>query len=149
MCPETGSCSRREFCVKVSQMAAVAGAAALGIASCTTKNSETFQTTVLDLNQPQYQPLQAIGGAAYATNESVIVYRASVTQVNAFSSACTHLGCTLPLPNNGVIVCGCHSSTFDTQGNVTGGPATSNLTKYYASLTGMTITISDKPLSQS
>ena len=42
----------------------------------------------------------------------------------ALSAVCTHLGCvTRHDPEQDVIVCPCHGSTFDLAGRVTGGPA--------------------------
>jgi Rieske Fe-S protein len=149
MGPQCNTCSRRAFCIKLSQMAITTAAVVYGLSSCTNKLSENGagvlaagQTLTIDLTLPQNAVLLNAGGAAYAANGLMIVYRASATQVNAFSSTCTHQGCALPLPVNGVITCGCHFSTFDTQGNVTGGPATSNLQTFPAVLNGATIMIS-------
>lgn len=41
---------------------------------------------------------------------------------SAFSLTCTHLGCTLEQTTDG-FTCPCHASRFDTDGNVTHGPA--------------------------
>lgn len=44
--------------------------------------------------------------------------------VFAVSAVCTHLGCiTRYHANEGMIACPCHGSQFDTDGNVTHGPA--------------------------
>lgn len=46
----------------------------------------------------------------------------------AFTSVCTHEGCDVPAPDaGGEIVCPCHGSRFDANGDVTGGPAKSSL----------------------
>ena len=150
MCIDEKDCTRREFCERVSQLALVAGAAICGLNSCAKSNSSggggsilsPGQTVTLDLTLPAYQALQTSGGSAYAQNEQIIVYRDSETQAHAFSSSCTHQGCKLPLPVNGTITCGCHQARFDTQGKVTRGPATRNLTAYNATINGTTITLS-------
>ena len=49
----------------------------------------------------------------------------------AFSSACTHQGCTLNAQKDREIVCPCHSSKFDlNDGAVLGGPAEDPLPEY-------------------
>lgn len=40
----------------------------------------------------------------------------------AISVVCTHLGCTIRVTDSG-FDCPCHGSQYDTDGNVTGGPA--------------------------
>ncbi len=94
----------------------------------------------LDLNQAAYTTLNAVGKSVYATvpanNDKLIVLRLSNTEISAFSSKCTHQGCQVNLPSNGVAVCPCHNSRFDTSGKVVSGPATKDLTKYSAILSG-------------
>lgn len=44
--------------------------------------------------------------------------------LTAFSRICTHLGCTVPLPDRTQnIECGCHGSRFRADGSLVGGPA--------------------------
>ncbi len=44
--------------------------------------------------------------------------------LTAYSCICTHLGCTVPLPDQAQnIECGCHGSRFKTDGSLLGGPA--------------------------
>ena len=43
--------------------------------------------------------------------------------LEVFSSHCTHLGCTIHRAENGQLLCPCHGSTFDLEGNPTKGPA--------------------------
>jgi cytochrome b6-f complex iron-sulfur subunit len=40
----------------------------------------------------------------------------------AISTTCTHLGCIVSISDTG-FACPCHGSRYDTDGNVTGGPA--------------------------
>jgi Rieske Fe-S protein len=55
---------------------------------------------------------------------SVVVTRPSAGQVHAFSSTCTHLGCTVNRVSGGKIFCPCHGSTFNANtGAVLQGPA--------------------------
>lgn len=43
-------------------------------------------------------------------------------KVAAISTTCTHLGCSVGISDTG-FACPCHGSRYDTDGNVTGGPA--------------------------
>lgn len=48
--------------------------------------------------------------------------------LTAYSRICTHLGCTVPLPDQAQnIECGCHGSRFKADGSLLGGPADRSL----------------------
>lgn len=51
----------------------------------------------------------------------------------AISVVCTHLGCTIRVTDSG-FDCPCHGSQYDTDGNVTGGPAPRPLDWYQVAL---------------
>jgi Rieske Fe-S protein len=58
----------------------------------------------------------------------VVLIRQSGQSVHAFSSRCTHLGCTVNEVANGRIFCPCHGSVFDAStGAVLQGPASAPL----------------------
>ena len=58
----------------------------------------------------------------------VVVTRDSSGNVHAFSSSCTHLGCTVSQVSGGKIFCPCHGSVFDANtGAVVQGPASTPL----------------------
>jgi nitrite reductase/ring-hydroxylating ferredoxin subunit len=105
----------------------------------------------IDLTLSANSALKTVGGAMYVTlpsnNDKMIVVRNSNTEVSAFSSVCTHMGCQVDLPSNGVATCPCHGSKFTDKGVVTTGPALSNLKLYYAQLQGDFIYIDSTPLS--
>lgn len=48
-------------------------------------------------------------------------------QTKVFSSHCTHLGCTINKMEGDKLVCPCHGSAFDMDGNATKGPAVRSL----------------------
>lgn len=49
--------------------------------------------------------------------------------LQALGMTCSHLGCQVR-PRGGFLLCPCHGSTFDTQGEVVRGPAPKGLTRY-------------------
>lgn len=55
------------------------------------------------------------------TDDFIIINKEEETKV--FSSRCTHLGCKINKSKNGQLLCPCHGSTFDLNGNATKGPA--------------------------
>ncbi len=64
-------------------------------------------------------------------NQKSYVVRATEGYFYAMSAICTHLGCiTNWKSDESVIVCPCHGSKFDTQGNVIAGPAPGALPRY-------------------
>lgn len=79
-----------------------------------------------------------VGGVIKVNAQDVTVMISQPTEgtFKAFSSACTHQGCTVNVQNNN-IVCPCHSSYFDPKnGNVTGGPAEEPLPEYPVKVEG-------------
>ena len=54
-------------------------------------------------------------------NNFVVINKEDKTKV--FSSRCTHLGCKIDKSKNDQLLCPCHGSTFDLNGNATKGPA--------------------------
>lgn len=64
------------------------------------------------------------GGGLVLADQRVVLVR-SGDEVHAFSSTCTHQGCTVDGVTDGVITCPCHGSEFDAAtGDVVTGPAT-------------------------
>ena len=59
--------------------------------------------------------------------ECIIVTNAD--QISVFSSHCSHLGCAINETKNGNLVCPCHGSSFDENGNPVKGPAIKPLKK--------------------
>ncbi len=50
-------------------------------------------------------------------------------KISVLSARCTHLGCKINEHSNNQLICPCHGSAFDFNGNVTKGPATKPLKK--------------------
>ncbi|WAP54574.1 Rieske (2Fe-2S) protein [Streptomyces sp. S465] len=64
------------------------------------------------------------GGGMVFKDHKVVVTQPSAGEFKAFSSICTHAGCSVGEVSGGTINCPCHRSRFDiTDGSVKGGPA--------------------------
>ncbi|MBU3686582.1 MAG: Rieske (2Fe-2S) protein [Mycobacterium sp.] len=108
--------------------AAVAGAVPL--AGCA-KPDQTDQAGQAGQSPPIGQPLAPT--ADVPEGGGIIVKETVLTQprpgeFKGFVARCTHSGCLLAEVKNGSIVCACHGSRFDLNGQVTRGPATAPLT---------------------
>lgn len=64
----------------------------------------------------------------FTFHKDVIVVNNS-DMISVYSSKCTHLGCNIGQAVNGEMVCPCHGSKFDTDGNPLNGPAVRPLQK--------------------
>ena len=81
-------------------------------------------------------------------NKAFIFYKDAIIinsqgKTSVYSSKCTHLGCTISHTENGELVCPCHGSRFDKEGNPLKGPAVKPLEKLAFELdkSGQQITI--------
>ena len=61
---------------------------------------------------------------SFAGNYLIINHKEKTT---VFSAHCTHLGCTINKTEMGRLVCPCHGSEYDLEGNVVKGPAWKSL----------------------
>lgn len=83
-----------------------------------------------------------VGGCAVFPDHKVVVTQPSEGDFKAFSSVCTHQGCTVSASTDGVIPCGCHGSHFSlADGSVVQGPATSPLSEVAITVDGDSITL--------
>lgn len=69
------------------------------------------------------------------TNNIVSFYRDFLVinkkhKIKVLSSHCTHLGCIINKEENGRLICPCHGSEFDLNGNAVKGPAYKPLPSY-------------------
>ncbi|KDQ66551.1 Rieske (2Fe-2S) protein [Streptomyces halstedii] len=107
--------------------AALAGAAGLGAAACSTDSKlghakNPTPTAPVELGSPDEVP---VGGAKLYREQRVVVSCPSKGQYKAFSAQCTHAGCVLDKVEGNEGNCPCHGSRFDmTTGEALRGPAT-------------------------
>ena len=159
---EECGCSRRDFLSKsFKSLSAIAlgSFAVTFINACSEDDSPTSPSSsgddntggtveiTVDISQSENSALQnvggivALGGNAIDSN-GIFLIRESASSVIALSRTCTHQACQVgAFSNDGVATCPCHGSSFNTSGNVLGGPAGSPLPKYSASLDGNVVTI--------
>jgi cytochrome b6-f complex iron-sulfur subunit len=82
----------------------------------------------------------SVSGTAPGVSFPLLVLRASAAQMVAFDARCPHLGCSVR-GAGALIVCPCHGSVFDLQGDVKLGPATKNLTELKVTFDGTTLAV--------
>ncbi|MFF5501626.1 Rieske (2Fe-2S) protein [Streptomyces roseolus] len=110
--------------------AALAGAAGLGVAACSTESKlghagVPTPTAPVDLGSPDEVP---VGGAKLYREQKILVSCPAKGRYQAFSAQCTHAGCVLDKIEDNEGNCPCHGSRFDvTTGEALKGPATAPL----------------------
>ncbi|MER5454748.1 Rieske 2Fe-2S domain-containing protein [Micromonospora sp. NPDC002389] len=78
-----------------------------------------------------------VGGGQIYADAGVVITQPTPGTIKAYSSTCTHQGCTVTSVTNGTIVCACHNSVFDiADGSVRSGPAGSPLPAANVSVDG-------------
>lgn len=107
--------------------AALAGAAGLGVAACSTDSKlghaqDPTPTAPVALGAPEEIP---VGGAKLYREQRVMVSCPAKGEYKAFSAQCTHAGCVLDKIEDGHGNCPCHGSRFNVMtGKPVQGPAT-------------------------
>lgn len=123
-CGDCGPSRRRA----IAGAGLLAGSAGL-LAACGEGSAADDGGTPVDLAAAADVP---VGGALKATEQGLtaLLTQPAEGEFRAFSSSCTHQGCTLNV-QGAEIVCPCHASKFSTEdGSVRGGPATEALPEY-------------------
>ncbi|MFJ5226057.1 Rieske (2Fe-2S) protein [Streptomyces sp. NPDC088400] len=107
--------------------AALAGAAGLGAAACSTESKLGHADTPTPTASVDLGPSDAVpvGGAKLYREQRLVVSCPAKGEYKAFSAQCTHAGCLLEKLEGTVGDCPCHGSKFDvTTGKALHGPAT-------------------------
>jgi Rieske Fe-S protein len=136
--------------------AACVGCAALGLAAC--GGSSSPGATAAESSAPTEAPLSGgspsaaaasaaiialaaipVGGSASArapSGKKIVLARPTATSVVAFSSTCTHQGCTVE-PDGARYTCPCHGSVYDAfTGKNISGPAPAPLPAFAVKVSG-------------
>ena len=135
------------------------GAGAVLLASCGSDDSDSGADTAAD---PSTSPSASssesssaagavalaatsdipVGGCAVFAEQKCVITQPSEGEFKAFTSVCSHQGCTVSASTDGVIPCGCHGSEFSIEdGSVLQGPATSALEEIAITVDGDSITL--------
>ncbi|WP_327091783.1 Rieske (2Fe-2S) protein [Nonomuraea sp. NBC_01738] len=78
-----------------------------------------------------------VGGGTVVQKWKIVVTQPKEGEFKAFSAVCTHKGCAVGSPKDGVLTCPCHGSEFDAgSGKCLKGPATAPLAVYQVKLEG-------------
>ena len=140
-----GALDRREFLgqATLASVAIVLGACGGGP---TGPGDVTPGPSSISVKLSDFPALNAIGGIAAVGTvllSPVAVVRTGQSSYLALSRICTHASCVIDLASSG-FSCPCHGSRYDSQGNVTNGPAPRPLARLTATLSadGTTLTIS-------
>ena len=148
--------TRKEFLIKIGIGAGVAILTPLAFNACEeseTKpdeddnnddngddNSDDKVDFTIDLSDDDYSDLKEEGGYVYE-NDIIIAYLGNDEYI-ALSKVCTHNQCTVEYDDEGdKFVCPCHGSEFNTDGDVTTGPADEPLKEYNTELDDQTLRV--------
>jgi len=148
--------TRRSFCARTAALAGCGGALAMILEGCSSGPtspsnaamlpviSGTLAGSTVTVAIDSSSPLAAVGNAALvqASGAQMLVARTGQSIFVALSAICTHQTCTITGFASNTYVCPCHGSTFDLNGNVTGGPAPTNLHQFTTQFNNGLLTIS-------
>jgi Rieske Fe-S protein len=83
-----------------------------------------------------------VGGGKILGGDHVVLTQPKQGTFKAFSSTCTHQGCTVGEVSGGSIKCPCHGSAFSAEnGSVQQGPASKPLPQYQVKVNGSSVTL--------
>ena len=89
----------------------------------------------VDLTESPFTALQDDMGWVLHPDYNILMVNVA-GNISAFSSQCTHSGCTRSWGFSTEFTCTCHGSKFDTNGDATKGPASQSLAKVPVSQSG-------------
>src|ERR1041385_4779924 len=123
--------SRRQFIVKVM---GVTGAVPL-LASCMGRSRlpPLSWSADIDVSSLKKEGDSLVTDEAGADSARILVVRGPGNRYSALSLHCTHQGCPVAPPVNGILICPCHGSRYNMDGKVIHGPAIYGLGKYVSS----------------
>lgn len=78
------------------------------------------------VNKPGQKTLPSQLPEGISFHDDIICVK-SDDKLNFYSAKCSHLGCIINKSENGLLVCPCHGSTYNSDGKVREGPALDDL----------------------
>ncbi|MDX1592186.1 MAG: Rieske (2Fe-2S) protein [Balneolaceae bacterium] len=97
---------------------------------------------IMNLDHPDLEDLNREGGWRLIAPAEVLVVNVGNNKIRAFTSVCTHAQCSTSWDfREGEFICGCHLSRFNTGGEVTRGPATTDLQEFDVLRNGQNVVI--------
>lgn len=127
--------TRREFLHGAARLVAggaAAAAAAPLTAACAAPDPTRAWTfrTALDVSALSTDGQSMVSANPGVDGARILVVRTAPGAFAALSTQCTHEGCPVNPPVNGVITCPCHGSQYALDGTVKRGPALYALMRY-------------------
>lgn len=133
MTDEAVGCSRR----RLLGTAGLAGVGMLGLGACATRSAKAIVPPGIKGKVIARTGEIPVGGGKVIDKWKIVVAQPTQGTFKAFTATCTHQGCTVGSPKDGVITCPCHGSEFDaTDGSVKQGPAGAPLQEFTVRLQG-------------
>lgn len=144
---------RRDFAKKIGGFALISPIVLSSIISCSSDDDSgnlseeeleaiQFLDGQIVLNLEVLQSLNQTGGWLLINERKVLVLNTGNNEFSALTSICTHTGCDNEWSfSNSVLICGCHDSRFDTNGNVLSGPASAPLASFEVTVQNNTVTV--------
>ena len=117
--------SRREFLGDAACI--VAGAAAAG---CSTSHKPPLFETTVDVGSLSTDGASLVTSTPGLDGAAILIVRDGSRRFHALSMQCTHEGCPVRPPAQGIITYPCHGSQYDLEGRVRRGPAQLPLARY-------------------
>jgi thiosulfate dehydrogenase [quinone] large subunit len=139
--PDQPQPDRRQFLSTVTEAAlkiAVVAAVAPALDACGDATGARGGTIVVDVSALTQDGQALMTQSDGPDGAPVVVVRQSASEFLALSTVCTHQGCLLDSPSNGIMFCPCHGSEFNLQGAVVRGPAQSSLARFSVSFDATT-----------
>src|SRR5450759_2490638 len=139
---------RRDFLTSATLASVAAILAACNGAGLTGTDITPGQSSIT-VKLSNFPSLGVIGGMAAVGTVNVspvAIVRTGQASYIALSRICTHQTCLIDVVSNG-FSCPCHGSRYNSQGNVTQGPATRSLARLTAvlSMDATSLTVSYRP----
>ena len=146
--PDCSACASRRSFLASSGVALAGLAAAPALASLQGCGDSS---TIPTLSAPITVPLRGLNISAAGSDSSfrdssypynIIVRNNGNNQYQAWSSYCDHAGCEVEYLGTG-FDCPCHGATWNAQGVLKNGPASSDLLEFKVTVSGDSLTLSN------